>query len=176
MANLGLFSGTKATKSVKVRFRLPYYTHWGQSLLVCGSEPVLGSGNVKRGLLLCPVHQGEELIWCGNILVPNGFECEYSYYVVDDEKNVLRWEIGKKRTLSLPKEIEGGELVELHDLWQNAADTLPFRSAFKNVIFRRNSSLNEERPLGVVENKLDQEDSVLVHFKICSPNVEENTS
>ena len=63
-------------------------------------------------------------------MVPNGFECEYSYYVVDDEKNVLRWEIGKKRTLSLPKEIEGGELVELHDLWQVCLSL----SAFWNML------------------------------------------
>lgn len=118
MANLGLFSGTKSMKSVNVSFRLPYYTQWGQSLLVCGSERVLGSWNVKKGLLLSPVHQGDELIWCGSVAVPREFSCEYNYYVVDDEKNVLRWEMGTKRTLLLPEGINGGETVGLHDLWQ----------------------------------------------------------
>uniref|UniRef100_A0A6N2L3A0 4-alpha-glucanotransferase n=1 Tax=Salix viminalis TaxID=40686 RepID=A0A6N2L3A0_SALVM len=176
MANLGLFSGTKTAKSVNVSFRLPYYTHWGQSLLVCGSKPVLGSWDVKKGLLLSPVHQGEELIWCGSISVPSEFSGEYSYYLVDDKKNVLRREMGKKRQLVLPEGINGGEHVELHDLWQTGGDAIPFTSAFKDVIFRRTWGLNIERSPGI-QNKLDKEvDAVLVHFKICCPNVEEETS
>lgn len=118
MANLGLFSGTKSIESVNVTFRLPYYTQWGQSLLVCGSEALLGSWNVKKGLLLSPVHQGDELIWYGTIAVHKGFRCEYSYYVVNDDKDILRWEMGKKRPLLLPEGIQHPEVVELHDLWQ----------------------------------------------------------
>lgn len=116
--NLGLLSGTKSMKSVNVSFRLPYNTHWGQSLLVCGSEAVLGSWNVKKGLLLNPVHQGDELVWTGGVAVPSGFGCEYNYYVVDDDKNVLRWEVGKRRKLLLPEGIQDGEVVEFHDFWQ----------------------------------------------------------
>lgn len=183
MANMGLFSGTKSSKpltlsvkSLTVKFRIPYYTHWGQSLLVCGSEPVLGSWDVKKGFLLSPVHQDDELIWSGSIAVPIGFSCEYSYYVVDDRKNLLRWEMGKKRKLLLHETIKDGEVVELHDLWQTGGDALPFRSAFKNVIFRRSFSLDIERSDGLIQNKLEQEDSVLVRFKICIPNIEEDTS
>lgn len=176
MANFELFSGNQSMKSVNVSFRLPYYTQWGQSLLVCGSESVLGSWNVKKGFLLSPVTEGVELIWCGKLSVPCGFECEYSYYVVDDNKEVLRWEIGKKRKLVLPVVIQDGEVVELRDLWQAGSDALPFTSAFKNVIFRTSRSLDIEMPLGVIQNKLDQEDSVLVQFKICCPNIEEDTS
>ncbi|KAL9336080.1 hypothetical protein Peur_070568 [Populus x canadensis] len=175
MANLGLFSGTKTAKSVNVSFRLPYYTQWGQSLLVCGSERVLGSWDVKKGLLLSPVHQGEELIWGGSISVPSEFSGEYSYYVVDDKKSVLRWEMGKKRKLVLPEGINGGEHVELHDLWRAGGDAIAFRSAFKDVIFRRSWGLNIERPLGI-QNKLDKEGRFVVHFKICCPDVEEETS
>ena len=118
MMNFRRLSGNKPGKTVYVSFRLPYYTHWGQSLLVCGSEPVLGSWNVKKGLLLKPVHRGDELIWCGDVAVPGGFGCEYSYYVVNDDRKALRWEAGKKRKLVLPEVIEHGEVVELHDLWQ----------------------------------------------------------
>ena len=118
MVNLGLFSGAKSMKSVNLSFRLPYHTHWGQSLLVCGSEPVLGSWNVKKGLLLSPIHEGDELIWSGGVSVPSGFGCEYTYYVVDDDKNVVRSEMGMKRKLVLAEGIQDGELVEFHDLWQ----------------------------------------------------------
>ncbi|XP_044468053.1 4-alpha-glucanotransferase DPE2 [Mangifera indica] len=176
MVNLGLLFGTKSVKSPSINFRIPYYTQWGQSLLVCGSEPVLGSWNVKKGFLLRPVHEGDQLIWCGNIAVSSGFSCEYNYYVVDDERNVLRWEMGKKRKVLLPEGIKDGEVVQLHDLWQTGSDALPFRSAFKNVIFRQSWSLNIERPEGLIQNKLDREDSILVHFKICCPNIEEDTS
>ncbi|KAG5556044.1 hypothetical protein RHGRI_006613 [Rhododendron griersonianum] len=156
MVNLGLISGNKGTKSVGLSFRIPYNTQWGQSLVVCGSESVLGSWNVKRGLALSPQHQGDELIWRGSTAVPAGFECEYSYYVVDDDRNVLRWEAGKKRKLVLPDGLRNGEVVELHDLWQTSSDGLPCTSAFRNVIFRKSWSTEIQRPLGVIQTKLDE--------------------
>ncbi|KAL6225879.1 hypothetical protein ACLB2K_004728 [Fragaria x ananassa] len=167
----------KSSKPVSVSFRIPYYTQWGQSLVVCGSEPVLGSWNVKRGLQLSPVHQGDELIWFGTLSLPKGFgPCEYSYYVVDDDRNVVRWEMGKKRRLLLPQTFEGGELLHLHDFWQVGADALPFKSAFKDVVFRRECTLEIEKPLGLIQNSLQNDDSLLVHFKVCCPNLQEGTS
>ena len=122
MVNSGLFSTTELMKLVKLRFRISYYTDWGQSLVVCGAAPTLGSWNVKKGLLLSPVHQGDELIWTGTIAVPCHFSCEYSYYVVDDAKNVLRREMGSRRNLSLPHLLLEGHTLELHDLWQVLLD------------------------------------------------------
>lgn len=174
--NMEIFTSDSTMKSVNLTFRIPYYTNWGQSLLVCGCAPLLGSWNVKRGLLLAPSHQGSELIWRGSLEVPNDFECEYSYYVVDDEKNVLRWELGKKRKVLVPDGLKDGEMMELRDLWQTGSDDLPFRSAFKDVILKGGWSLEIERPLGVLRNVSVAEGSVLVHFKVCSPNIEENTS
>ncbi|KAK9671266.1 hypothetical protein RND81_12G018300 [Saponaria officinalis] len=176
MVNLDLISGRNAMKSVTITFRIPYFTQWGQSLVVCGSVPLLGSWNVKRGFLLTPVNHGSEFVWRGSVEIPTGFECEYSYYVVDDDKKVLRCEMGRKRKLLLPDSVLDGEVVELHDLWQTASDDLPFRSAFKNVIFRNISNLIIERPLGSLQNKLGLEDSILVQFKISCPNIEQGTS
>ncbi|XP_019250677.1 PREDICTED: 4-alpha-glucanotransferase DPE2 [Nicotiana attenuata] len=175
MVNLGLFTGNKPLKSRKVSFRIPYYTQWGQHLLICGSDALLGSWNVKKGLLLKPSHQGEELIWSGSIPVPPGFQSEYSYYVVDDTRNILRWEVGKKRKLLLPDGLQDGQLLELHDLWQTGSDNIPFSSAFKDVIFGRSWSLGVERPLGITQNTSDQDGSVL-QFRICCPYLEEGTS
>ncbi|XP_010251909.1 PREDICTED: 4-alpha-glucanotransferase DPE2 isoform X2 [Nelumbo nucifera] len=174
MVTLGLASGKKSFKTVNLVFRLPYYTQWGQSLLVCGSEPVLGLWNVKKGILLSPFHQGEELIWSGRIEVPCGFQCEYSYYLVDDNRNILRWEAGNKRKFVLPEGIQDGTMVELHDLWQTGADTLFFRSAFKKVIFKESWCLDSEKPLGAFQT--NREDSVMVHFKISCPRIEKDAS
>ncbi|XP_010525431.1 PREDICTED: 4-alpha-glucanotransferase DPE2 isoform X2 [Tarenaya hassleriana] len=180
MVNLGSLSLTSSSRSSKpmvhISFWIPYFTHWGQSLLVCGSAPGLGLEDVKKGLLLKPLHQGDELIWTGSVSVPQGFSCEYSYYVVDDKKNALRWEMGKKRKLVLPDTLKGGEYVQLRDLWQTGDQALPFRSAFKDVIFRQSWDLKIDKPLGVFQNTLDQDDSLLVQFKICCPNIGEETS
>lgn len=176
MVDFGLLADKKSLKSAKVSFRIPYFTQWGQSLLVCGSQPVLGSWNVKKGVLLSPSHQGDELIWGGTLTVPAGFDSEYSYYVVNDKRTVLRWEAGKKRKLVLPNEVQDGEVVELHDLWQAGSDALPFRSAFKNVIFGKCLSLNTEITPGIIQNKLDGKDGIVVQFKICCPNIEEETA
>lgn len=115
MANL---SGKKSLNTVTLVFKLPYYTQWGQSLLIAGSEPALGSWNVKQGLSLSPVHQGNELIWSGRVSVATGFTCQYNYYVVDDNKNVLRSESGEKRKLVLPEGVQDGDVVEIRDWWQ----------------------------------------------------------
>ncbi|XP_047953128.1 4-alpha-glucanotransferase DPE2 [Salvia hispanica] len=176
MSNLSLLIGGKPSNSVIISFRIPYFTHWGQQILVCGSERVLGSWDVKKGLLLRPAHHGDDLIWSGSLSVPAGFTCEYSYYVVDDKKNVIRWEAGKKRKMSLPDSAQHGQLLELHDLWQTGSDDLVLRSAFKNVIFRNSASLKIERPLESVQNVSDNEDSVVVQFRICCPNIEADTS
>jgi len=103
---------------VTLLFKLPYYTQWGQSLLIAGSEPALGSWNVKQGLSLSPVHQDNELIWCGKVSVAAAFTCEYKYYVVDDNKNVLRWEAGENRKLVLPDGVQEGDIIEIRDWWQ----------------------------------------------------------
>ncbi|KAK7377996.1 hypothetical protein VNO80_03432 [Phaseolus coccineus] len=176
MVNPGLFSGNKSVNSVKVSFRIPYFTQWGQSLLVCGSVPVLGAWNVKRGVLLSVIHQGSELIWGGSITVPRGFQCQYSYYVVDDKKNVLRWEAGKKRELIIPEGVQSGQEIVFRDLWQAASDALPFRSAFKDVIFRESWDLNDTT-VGVNHINFEPErEAVLVQFKISCPNVEKDSS
>ncbi|KAK7336394.1 hypothetical protein VNO77_16934 [Canavalia gladiata] len=177
MVNPGLISGNKSVNSVKVSFQIPYFTQWGQSLLVCGSVPVLGSWNVKRGVLLSPIRQGNELIWSGSITVPRGFQCQYNYYVVDDSKNVLRWEMGNKRELMLPEAIQSGQEIEFRDLWQTGSDALPFRSAFRDVIFRQSWDSGIGATLRVNHiNSEPEAASIVVQFKVFCPNIEKDTS
>ncbi|XP_072996367.1 4-alpha-glucanotransferase DPE2 [Typha latifolia] len=172
MVKLGSLSGKKSLSSVTLNFKLPYYTQWGQSLVLSGSEPVLGSWNVKQGIALSPVHQGDELIWCGRVAVSLGFECEYSYYLVDDHRNILRWETVKKRKLVLPEGIQEGDVVEIHDLWQNASEALFLRSAFQNVIFSGTEQLEGQKDPTTQHENLSQQDIVVVQFMISCPRSE----
>ena len=84
-----------------------------------------GSWNVKQGLPLSPVHEGNALVWCGQVSVPAVFTCEYSYHVVDDHKNVLRWESGEKKKLVVPEGVKDGDVVEVRDWWQVLIFKLP---------------------------------------------------
>jgi 4-alpha-glucanotransferase len=155
---------------VTLVFKLPYYTQWGQSLLIAGSEPALGSWNVKQGLSLSPVHQGNELIWSGRVSVATGFTCQYNYYVVDDNKNVLRSESGEKRKLVLPEGVQDGDVVEIRDWWQDASEALFLRSAFKNVIF--NGSENAKRELKTTSlNKSLEPEDIVVQFIVSCPRL-----
>lgn len=170
MANSGSTSGKKSLNSVTLLFKLPYYTQWGQSLLIAGSEPALGSWNVKQGVSLSPVHQDSELIWCGSVSVVACFTCEYKYYVVDDNKNVLRWEAGEKRKLVLPEGVKEGDVIEIRDWWQDASEALFFRSAFKNVIFNATEGVKKESQSVSLIKSLDPED-IVVQFVISCPRL-----
>lgn len=49
---------------------------------------------------------------------------------------------------------------------QTGSDDLPFRSAFKNVIFRGSWNLDVEKPLAEIQNQLNQEGNfVLLIYK-----------
>nr|CAB3458886.1 unnamed protein product [Digitaria exilis] len=157
MASSAPTSGKKSLNTVTLLFKLPYYTQWGQSLLIAGSEPPLGSWNVKQGLSLSPVHQDSELIWCGSVSVAAGFTSEYKYYVVDDNKNVLRFEAGEKRKLVLPEGVQEGDVIEIRDWWQDASDALFLRSAFKNVVFNDTEGVKKEVQSVSLNKSLDPE-------------------
>ncbi|KAL6896549.1 hypothetical protein ACP4OV_007121 [Aristida adscensionis] len=160
----------KSLHTVTLLFKLPYYTQWGQSLLIAGSEPALGSWNVKQGLSLSPVHQDNVLIWCGRVSVAAGFTSEYSYYVVDDNKNVLRFESGEKRKLVLPEGIQEGDVIEIRDWWQDASEALFLRSAFKNVVFSAPENAKRELQPVSLNKSLEPED-IVVQFVISSPRL-----
>uniref|UniRef100_A0ACD5Z182 Uncharacterized protein n=1 Tax=Avena sativa TaxID=4498 RepID=A0ACD5Z182_AVESA len=157
-------------KSVTLIFKLPYYTEWGQSLVIAGSEPVLGSWNVQQGLSLTPVHERNGLFWCGQVSVAAGFTSQYSYYVVDDHKNVLRWESGNKKKLVVPEGVQDGDVVEIRDWWQDASEALFLRSAFKDVIFNENENAKRELKSSSLSKSLEPQD-IVVQFIISCPRL-----
>ncbi|CAN6443473.1 unnamed protein product [Victoria cruziana] len=185
MATIDLKSPGSPPKRLLLLFRIPYYTQWGESLLVSGSEPALGIWNVKRGLLLTPVHANNELLWCGTLSVPVGFRCEYGYFLVDDDRKVLRWE-GSRHSIALTSEFQEGDVVEVHDLWQTAKEAIFNRSAFKDVIFHgarnsdscvaQNAIQNSKATLNQQDIKTLTPDYVYVHFRINCPNLEHGGS
>eukprot|EP00252_Welwitschia_mirabilis_P024591 TRINITY_DN7346_c0_g1_i1.p1 TRINITY_DN7346_c0_g1~~TRINITY_DN7346_c0_g1_i1.p1 ORF type:complete len:954 (-),score=162.82 TRINITY_DN7346_c0_g1_i1:275-3136(-) len=161
-------------RKINLRFRLPYYTQWGQNLLLCGTDPALGASNVNKGLRMIPYHEKDTLFWHVTISVPHDFKSEYSYYVVDDHRNVLRRETGKRHSISLPNGLSDKANVEIYDLWQDASapESLLSRGAFRRAIFRQDEIQdkfeNIETHNGDCKFKAAQ-DVVIVCFRIFFP-------
>ena len=116
--DLGRSGSLRKFKRVNVRFKLPYNTVWGQNLMILGSDPLLGTWAVKQGQWMTPHHEGDLLLWQVLVSVPEHFESEYSYCLVDEKLNVLKWEAGNRRVLTLPEGLLSDATVEIHDLWQ----------------------------------------------------------
>ncbi|CAK9278762.1 unnamed protein product [Sphagnum jensenii] len=148
-----------------LQFKLPLYTQWGQNLLLVGSDPLLGSWDLARAKHMLPRHEGDaQLIWEVGVSVPANFHSQYSYCMVDEHMNVLKWEAGARRSLELPEGLENGAVVEVHDQWQDGSspDALLQTSAFKNVIFRKDHHASER--------------STMVQFKVNCVQLEPGQS
>lgn len=125
-------------RRVTLRFCLPYYTQWGQTLAILGSEPVMGSWVSTHALAMSPQHQGEVLYWTASLqVVPEDFSGEaiYSYCVVEyNSRRVLRRESGPPRSLRLPAHLDDNACVDIYDLWQVSSSFALNTSAVTNLI------------------------------------------
>lgn len=129
-------------KRVNVRFSVPYYTQWGQNLIVCGSDDLLGKGSSAQGQSMTPHHEGDSLVWEAQISAADCFETRYKYCLVDESKNPIKWEAGEWRVFALPEGLPNGSTVDVHDSWQ-----VGFLS---NPAFRPSSSWELGRRIGHV--------------------------
>lgn len=68
-----------STKHVCLHFRLPFWTTWGQSLVVSGDGKVLGDWDPLQGLRMSCHHAGEELIWEAQVSVPHVRQFSYRW-------------------------------------------------------------------------------------------------
>ena len=104
----------KCNVSVTLRFSVSYWTRWGQSIIVTIGH---GSEGSRRHGLNCR-HQGDDLIWEGEVQVPSTTDVlEYSYAIVDEAAEIEAEEISK-RSLAMPEGLADGSTIELRDSWQ----------------------------------------------------------
>ena len=116
--DLGRAGSVRKCKRVNVHFKIPYTTVWGQSLVIIGSDALLGAWAVKEGVKMTPLQEGDILFWQIVLSVPEHFDTEYSYCVVDENLDTVRRESGSVRTLTIPEGLPQGANVEAHDFWQ----------------------------------------------------------
>ena len=110
-----------ATRHV-LTFRVNYATNFGQSVVVVGSLPFLGSWELKHALKLSWT-RGD--FWTATVAWEGEVDnMEYKYVVVSE--NWERWEYGENRMVeSQMGEIKGGKLVHtLEDSWRDENNIL----------------------------------------------------
>ncbi|KAL2630387.1 hypothetical protein R1flu_015073 [Riccia fluitans] len=171
----------RRSKKIYLRFRIPYYTQWGQSLAISGSGAALGNWNVAQSQRMTPQHEGDSLVWEVMIAVPDNFETQYKYCLVDDKLNLIKWEAGSRRFLSIPQAIEAEATVDVHDSWQDGSspDVLLNRNAFRKVIFGKGNDhegkeiILETSPFAT---EFDVEESVAVRFRVTCSRLESGQS
>eukprot|EP00897_Mesotaenium_endlicherianum_P007076 jgi/Mesen1/6397/ME000329S05559 len=167
----------KRYKRINLRFKISFFTQWGQNLMVSGSDLLFGNWSIKRGVWMTPHHEGEQLVWQAHVAVPENFELEYKFCLVDEKLNVLNWEAGPSRQLQLPDNLPDGAVVDILDYWQEGAspEALLSRTTFKKVIFGEgddegaSKKIQQTRLPRPPAEAFTTKDSVVVRFRtICS--------
>jgi len=81
---------------MKIHFKLPYFTHWGQRLMVSANIPELGNGDVTSALAL-NFHSPED--WMAEIEVNRNeaFQLKYKYVLFDETNGRYTEEWGDDR-------------------------------------------------------------------------------
>ena len=100
--------------STTLRFAIPYWTRWGQNVVVIVSH---GNEGSRRHALICR-QQDDDLLWEGELQVPSAAQdLEYSYAITGEAAEIEAEEMSK-RSLALPEGLTDGSIIELRDSWQ----------------------------------------------------------
>lgn len=180
MAGAGIEAPFKRIRKINLRFRIPYYTQWGENLAVCGSDPAVGGWDVNKAVRMVPYHQGDIIYWHATLTVAHDFSWDYNYFVVDDQRSVLKRESSKRQTLALPQSLPDGASVDVYDLWLDgsAPASLLSKSAFQKAIFDQDENKEKLEDFKATIQQDDvhvetfnMQDSILVRFILCCPKM-----
>lgn len=121
---------------MKIRFQINYKTHPGQQLIIVGSMPALGGGEIPKAAVMNLLdagagHWAYETEWNGT----GGFT--YRYYVRDDNFSTLLEEWGPDRVFR--HDGPDDRYFLLSDRWRPLSDPeyVLFTSAFTNAILKQ---------------------------------------
>ena len=120
---------------MKIHFKLPYYTYWGQRLLVSGNIPELGNGD--RSLALTLNFQAPE-DWSAEIEVKSDipFQLTYKYILYTEQNDQYVDEWGDDRLLTInPAKTDH---VFCQDVWNSpgSIENVFLTSPFQQVLLR----------------------------------------
>ncbi len=118
---------------MKLHFRLPYKTYWGQRIAITGNVAVLGNGDVHKPFNLSYNHPDE---WVGEIELTADeiVKLEYKYILVNDTTNNLQEEWGVARKVDFPNCTFNHFFA--YDVWNapNSLENVFLTAPFKEVL------------------------------------------
>lgn len=114
---------------MRIHFRLPFKTFWGQRIGVVGNLPLLGNQDVNKAFNL---HFNQPDIWMGELEIESSRieSLEYKYILINDQTGQILEEMGPGRMISLSA--EKVEHLYCVDVWnapnllENTFLTAPF--------------------------------------------------
>ena len=119
-----------------LHFTLPYFTAWGQRLVVCGSVPALGAWQLDQALPL--TYDPGAGTWNGQIELAAAAAETVSYkYVLLGDDGGPQWEWGGNRSIACP--VGPFAHIRLHDYWRAPAEPENelYTAAFTEALMRR---------------------------------------
>jgi 4-alpha-glucanotransferase len=123
---------------MKIHFKIPYYTYWGQRILVSGNIPELGNGNLKKALALN--YQSPE-DWSAEFELNSteavGFN--YKYILLNEQTGHITEEWGDDRQLLVdPTKIDHLFCV---DVWNSpgSVENVFLSTPFQKVLLRKDN-------------------------------------
>lgn len=121
---------------MRLIFRINYFTHWGQELLVVGNIPELGNNDINRAANMHFSHDEE---WYLELNIPNAKakNLEYNYLLKDKNYGSCTKEWGVARKMSVPPK---ADTVLLVDAWNSvsAVENTFLTSPFVDVLLKPN--------------------------------------
>jgi 4-alpha-glucanotransferase len=123
---------------MKIHFKIPYYTYWGQRLLVSGDIPELGNGDLTKALALN--YQSPE-DWYAEVEVnrDKAFQFNYKYILLNDQTGQFVEEWGEDRQLIIdPTKIDHFFCIDAWNL-PGSIDNVFLSRPFQEVLFRRDN-------------------------------------
>lgn len=118
-----------------IRFRVHYYTPWGQTVHVVGNSPALGDWSTDQSVALQYLADG---FWEISVELPEGStDISYKYFIRHEYGGGVEWEFGDDRHLQL-QDAKVEEVV-LKDEWRGKRDpeNALFSSAFTDTLLHR---------------------------------------
>ncbi len=102
------------TRKAVLRFRVAYWTKWGQSVVVSGSW----EGASKRGQPLSCRHEGDSLVWDAEVIVPVKNDQVMYQYAITNEAGEFETEEAGMRKVAIPEDLQDSGVIDLQDEWQ----------------------------------------------------------
>ncbi len=120
---------------MKIHFKIPYYTYWGQRMLVSGNIPELGNGDLTKALTL--IYQAPE-DWSAEIEINADapVELTYKYVLLTEQNDQYSEEWGDDRILRLdPTKVDHFFCI---DVWNSPAgvENVFLTAPFQQVLLR----------------------------------------